>query len=151
MARPATKIQFITGQKIDFLTVTAGPIIEALENRTRIYWDCVCICGNAIKVRGDNLGTRTHSCGCKQHVPKDLETRFKSHIDIEDSGCWAWIGARSNKGAGVFTLTSSPLKLVQADRAAMLIKNVPIARTQKILRVCLNQGCVNPDHLYVKV
>lgn len=40
-------------------------VISKSRKKTRkAFWDCLCDCGKTCTVRGDNLRTRTTSCGC---------------------------------------------------------------------------------------
>ena len=51
----------LIGKKFNLLTVIEGPI----KKSKKIYWKCICDCGNETTVRGDLLKSgSTKSCGC---------------------------------------------------------------------------------------
>lgn len=56
------------GRKFNHLTVTGlnyEKTFNSLNKKNRIYWDCICDCGNTKVVSGTSLRTgRTKTCGC---------------------------------------------------------------------------------------
>ena len=73
-----SKLVDLTGQRFGRLTV-----IERSEKTTkscRVYWKCICDCGNETIVLKDNLrGRKTKSCGC---LSKELlESRSRKMLE----------------------------------------------------------------------
>ena len=60
-----------TGLKYNMLTVIKKSDKKA--SNKKVYWDCICDCGNLTTIMSSNLG-RTKSCGCMQVQ--------RNHIDI---------------------------------------------------------------------
>lgn len=112
------KIHDLTGQKFGKLTVKS---FSEVKDQVAI-WECVCECGNAVKVQGGSLVTGgTRSCGClkKENSAKTHELSHTRIYNIwknmvrrcfcEDSGeyknyggrgitvCNAWIGEEGVK------------------------------------------------------
>ena len=56
----------LTNQKYGFLTVQNKSHSQKTQNgSTKVYWNCICDCGNIIVVEGNALKTgNTQSCGC---------------------------------------------------------------------------------------
>jgi hypothetical protein len=63
-------------------------------------------------------------------------------FDIDESGCWTWIGSITHhKGTyGKWDHTS-------AQRAVYLEAGLDIPEGHELDHLCLNTLCVNPDHL----
>lgn len=73
----------LTNQKFGKLTP-----ISYYRKRHRVYWCCMCDCGNKIDVRSDGLTTgQTKSCGClqKEIVGRINKTHGKSNTRLYDS------------------------------------------------------------------
>lgn len=86
--------------------------------------------------------------------------RFMSKIEVRTFGkyadCWIWIGSiRKDKRAeatpyGKFSL--GPMKTqrtIHAHRVSYAIFNGSVPEGMDVDHICLNHGCVNPDHLRV--
>lgn len=56
----------LTGQRFGYLTVISRAENRVSKNgKQRVYWNCLCDCGNKVDVRTDNLTNgETFSCGC---------------------------------------------------------------------------------------
>lgn len=71
------KFQDITGQKFGMLTAVSYEIINS-----KTYWDCLCDCGNKIRVAGGNLKNgHTTSCGCINYSigEKNIKNLLQNH------------------------------------------------------------------------
>lgn len=70
------KFNDLTGQVFERLTV----INRAPNRNNKVFWHCLCECGNEIDARGDQLKNgRTKSCGCysKEKFAAQGELNFK--------------------------------------------------------------------------
>jgi hypothetical protein len=55
----------LVGQRFGRLVVTSLNRAETKDGKTRLYWNCICDCGNEHIVRGDILKSgMSQSCGC---------------------------------------------------------------------------------------
>lgn len=82
-----------------------------------------------------------------------MDAPFRSSIPVEDlfwqkvnksAGCWEWSAGKSREGYGDFWLNGT---MVRAHRVSYEWANGPIPVGLQIDHMCLNEGCVNPDHL----
>ena len=77
----------ITGQKFGKLTV----IGFSHRDGTRVYWKCLCECGNEIITRGDGLKNgHTVSCGCynKEMLKNSIHNIKHGHSGTRLHGIW---------------------------------------------------------------
>lgn len=73
-------------------------------------------------------------------------TKFKSRLQIRDSGCHEWTGYRDPNGYGRLTVNR-----VQhlAHRYAWRLHTGKDAGEQHVLHTCDNPSCCNPAHLFL--
>ena len=74
----------------------------------------------------------------------DLLSRFWDKVEIQDGGCWKWLGATNNQGYGEFSINH---KMVRAHRFSYQIHESTIPEGLVIDHKCRNVWCVNPKHL----
>lgn len=78
----------------------------------------------------------------------DVIARFTKKIEQKANGCWQWNGAsRGDLGVANFSLPGG--RIVAARRVAFKLWKGPLPDGQRVLMSCLNEMCVNPDHMVV--
>jgi hypothetical protein len=70
-------------------------------------------------------------------------TRFEERVEVLDTGCWFWAGAKTHNGYGVFNDGG----WVRAHRWAYEHFIAPIPSELTIDHLCRIPSCVNPTHL----
>jgi hypothetical protein len=75
-----------------------------------------------------------------------LQERFDQKYVVRESGCWEWVAAVRSR-YGVIVVGSS--RTAKAHRVSWEIHRGPIPAGLKVLHVCDNPPCVNPDHLFL--
>ena len=69
-----SKIQDLTGQKFNRLTVLSRALSRGKGRKSKVFWNCLCECGKVLECRADSLKNgHTKSCGC--WAREDLATR----------------------------------------------------------------------------
>jgi hypothetical protein len=81
--------------------------------------------------------------------------RFEAKIKKSNVGskCWEWIGAKKDHGAGLFVVTSWPLKerrCISARKYSYQFYKGPVPPNCYVQTNCGNDKCVNPYHLILK-
>ncbi len=78
-----------------------------------------------------------------------LRDRFMRHVEVEENGCWAWTSVKASCGRGLFRMASTPKpRWLKAHLAAKVIfHNEVRPEGYEGHHTCLNNKCVNPDHV----
>lgn len=79
-------------------------------------------------------------------TPADRD-RFRSHVSVELSGCWKWLGPLKQTPIGPYANCHYQGRQTAAHRVAWLLFRGPIPDGFQIDHLCRNTRCVNPDHL----
>src|SRR6516162_11347096 len=117
-------------------------------------------CGEAYVKTGNNQKYCTKECKGRAYyllktgtifdLSEDERERVRGRLMREvvelESGCHAWIGARTFGGHGIFTLDNRSWK---AHRVAYELVKGPIPKGVWVLHDCHVGWCVNPDHLHL--
>lgn len=72
--------------------------------------------------------------------------RFWAKVDVQEQGCWEWLGARGVKGYGNFDVSG---KTFRAHRVSAMIHFGMFDQRLFVLHHCDNPSCVRPGHLYL--
>jgi hypothetical protein len=74
-----------------------------------------------------------------------LKERFMLKVDKNTtSGCWEWTASKFKSGYGQFSVLNYPM---YAHRVSYCLFIGPIPKNLWMDHICLNPGCVNPEHL----
>lgn len=76
-----------------------------------------------------------------------LIERLLRRIQVEDDGCWRWIGARKSDGYGQIREGGKHGARLLTHRVAYQHFVGPIADGLEIDHLCRNRACCNPEHL----
>lgn len=81
--------------------------------------------------------------------PIPLLDRFVKYIELTETGCWFWTGAKDNDGYGVIKVRfgTNNRRNQRAHRVAFELFKEDIPMGLVIDHQCRNKSCVNPNHL----
>lgn len=78
------------------------------------------------------------------HDPANLKAHFMSRVQVEQNGCWRWLGCKAKNGYGRLTLNR---KALYAHRYAYCMFKGEIPEGLDLDHLCRTRDCVNPAHL----
>jgi len=85
----------------------------------------------------------------EQLTEKDIE-RFWSKVERKgDDECWEWKGTRDIGNYGKLYISSPKRTTLMAHRISYFLKNGKFPLEMKILHICDNPPCCNPNHLKI--
>lgn len=90
------------------------------------------------------------ACGCGGEARKPARyirghhTRLKRDYEVNDAGCWVWLGAKNLKGYGLVQRDGRGLS---AHRWYYERRFGAVPDGLELDHLCRNESCVNPDHL----
>lgn len=70
--------------------------------------------------------------------------RFHARVELHESGCWDWVGARMRAGYGVFSTDGTSI-LAHRWSYEFYVADIPDGLV--LDHLCRNRRCVNPWHL----
>ena len=81
------------------------------------------------------------------HRPYDPLVRLSWRTVIKPSGCWEWLGSRTDCGYGRLWVFSSKKTLAHRLSYDLLVGDIP--ESTLVLHHCDNPPCWNPNHLFL--
>jgi len=83
-------------------------------------------------------------------INEKLIGRFMKYTR-KTNNCWEWIGVKSWKGYGLFSIYNNGEKTrTNAHRISYMMFKNSIPKDMTVHHKCMNRSCVNPDHLELK-
>lgn len=89
---------------------------------------------------------RWRKTGDPVYVPPTVLERAMAKVDKAESGCWEWTGAKVN-GYGRISVGGREGNARVAHRVIYELTVGPVPAGMDLDHLCINPGCVNPDHL----
>lgn len=109
------------------------------------YGFCHCGCGEKTTVPVETHRTRDRVKGRPMRFVHGHHNRPspQEYIEDPDTGCWLWQWGQNRQGYGKLHRDGQQL----AHRWYYIQLRGPIPEGLVIDHLCLNKGCVNPDHM----
>ena len=76
----------------------------------------------------------------------DIKERLFSFVEMNDNGCWDWMGAKNKKGYGSLSYQN---KTTIAHRLSYSLFVGEILNGLHVLHRCDRPNCINPNHLFL--
>lgn len=113
-----------------------------------IFWNCICNCGEKIKLAGHIVREKLNStkdCGCKKRSNNTLQSYLNKVIIGEK--CWGWSASKSH-GYGIFGIIGKKQNIL-AHRFSYSLFKGEIPKGYFVLHKCDNPECSRPSHLFL--
>lgn len=81
-----------------------------------------------------------------QQAKADPVGSFLKNVNKAGSGCWLWLGAKTEKGYGKYG-RATKFSSTRAHRISWEIFRGDLRSDLVVDHLCRNRACVNPDHL----
>lgn len=74
----------------------------------------------------------------------DIKQFKPNFVDVQENGCWKWLGYCNEKGYGTVKHKG---KMEKAHRLSFILSNGEITEGKQVHHKCAFTSCVNPNHL----
>ena len=76
-----------------------------------------------------------------------LRRRIVHRVEIDENGCWQWLGCLNYKGYGMIGAFRHKGAYAHRISYAVFVDATPLPDGWTLDHLCRNRGCVNPKHL----